>query len=148
MTLERCRLAHAGLMMSAGIAQRRGRSTFAFAGRQGATRFGVAAFLFRQPLPFYPQSMPLRFNAACFCLKPRLSSTFSPSLRSLQSSSIFLRRNCPPQRWTADHTRTFAAMAPKQATLGYVRSSQTTLGCGDALRYRLSAGDAMLTANR
>ena len=89
--------------------------------------------------------MPLRFNVACCCLKPRLPATFLPSLRSLQSSSV-LRGNYPQQRCGADQARTFAAMAPKQATLGYVRSSQTTLGCGDALNYRLSVGDAMLTA--
>ncbi|KAL6169159.1 ATP-dependent DNA ligase Cdc17 [Exserohilum turcicum] len=62
--------------------------------------------------------MPLRFNASCCCIKPRLSFALQPSLRSLQSSSIVLRRNCLPQRWSADHARAFAAMAPKQATLG------------------------------
>lgn len=107
---------------------------FRVGGRQGRDAlWTTAACLFRLPLPLHHQSMPLRFNASCCCIKPRLSFALQPSLRSLQSSSIVLRRNCLPQRWSADHARAFAAMAPKQATLGYVKSSQTTLGCGDTL---------------
>jgi hypothetical protein len=90
--------------------------------------------------------MPIRFNASYCNLIPRLSCSRLPPVRSFQSSSILLRRNCPQQRWSAHDLGTFVVMAPKQATLGYVKSSQTTLGCGDTHNHHYLVYSAMLTA--
>jgi hypothetical protein len=79
-------------------------------------------------LTLHNQDMPVRFNASyCAALAPRRSCSRLPS--SQLRTTLVLR--------PYSHTRstltecTFATMPPKQATLGYVKSSQTTLGCED-----------------
>lgn len=89
--------------------------------------------------------MPFRFNAACCSFTPRYKLTLLPSIQPLQSSSIFLRCNYPQQPSGAHNVRTFVAMAPKQATLGYVKSSPTTLGCGGNIRLYPLSYPAILT---
>jgi hypothetical protein len=83
--------------------------------------------------------MPLRF-----------SSLYSTAIRPLcvkdhffprYTFSIALRRTyqtTPPLHWSsARELHSSLTMAPKQATLGYVKSSQTTLGCGDTTKWHV-----------
>jgi hypothetical protein len=77
-------------------------------------------------LPHRQQSMLLRFNPCTnsITLGLRYTAFFPCRRRHNLTSPSSTRDNC-----------LLAAMAPKQATLGYVKSSQTTLGCGDTFRY-------------
>jgi hypothetical protein len=125
-------------MMSAGVG-----GPLDFRDAAGASRLRPACRL--DHCLYSSQSMLFRFNAACSTLIPRLYLKSTPPIRLLQSSSILLRRNCLQQRSGAHDIRTFVAMAPKQATLGYVKSSQTTIGCGDSNNQHLLAYCAILT---
>ena len=70
--------------------------------------------------------MPIPFSAlGCTALPLRLARrTLQPIQQQLLSSAILYRH----PHWSSQ-LRNFATMPPKQATLGYVKSSQTTLGC-------------------
>lgn len=104
----------------------------------------------RQPKFLRPlhrqQSMPLRSNpipsATYRLLVPCNSSLFTPTHCLAKT---FLRRDCPLQYWSARDTRGYLTMAPKQATLGYVKSSQTTLECGDTTRIDMMMYEPTLT---
>ena len=62
-------------------------------------------------------------------LRPFGRPAFTVSTPAYLASLLYL---CPPQLHRPFHglTQSDLMMAPKQATLGYVRSSQQTLGCG------------------
>jgi hypothetical protein len=79
-------------------------------------------------LTLHNQDMPVRFNASyCAALAPRRSCCRLPS--SQLRTTLILRPYSPTRSTLTECT--FATMPPKQATLGYVKSSQTTLGCED-----------------
>ena len=84
--------------------------------------------------------MPLLFNLLSSTgIRPSfICRTFSSSIALQRATSVALYHSCysAPQ-YTARNIRSVIAMAPKQATLGYVKSSQTTLGCGEHLRIPL-----------
>ena len=66
-------------------------------------------------------------------LRPFGRLAFTVSTPAHLASLLYL---CPPQLHRPFHglTQSDLMMAPKQATLGYVRSSQQTLGCGVSWR--------------
>jgi len=75
--------------------------------------------------------MRLRFNVSSRTpVASRLPLTHLLSTRPRSTLSALLFR-CHGAPQSACNARDFAVMAPKQATLGYVKSSQTTLGCDD-----------------
>ena len=75
------------------------------------------------------QSMPVSFRvSSCTTLPLRLACRTLQAIRPQLLSSITSRR------FQSEGLQicSIATMPPKQATLGYVRSSQTTLGCEEA----------------
>jgi hypothetical protein len=112
---------HVRLMMSAQLAY--------FQREAGASpRRGCLNYLFpthRQ------QSMLLRFVSSYFgTIRPFHSHDHISTLSLQIGTAVILRRHHSlSPRWSTRDNCTLAVMAPKQATLGYVRSSQTTLGC-------------------
>jgi hypothetical protein len=82
--------------------------------------------------------MLLRFNLSRFrtirSLRPR-SHLLSVYLQLDIAGAARRHYLLTPERSARDICN-LAAMAPKQATLGYVKPSQTTLGCGDTLVQR------------
>lgn len=78
------------------------------------------------------QSMPLCCNAFQYtALVPRQLHRFSHPIRCFPLFHAANRHYSIFPHRVAHDSRKVVAMAPKQATLGYVKSSQTTLGCGD-----------------
>jgi hypothetical protein len=77
--------------------------------------------------------MPIPFNSAYLSTLRPLCARRSFSRSCLHTHSLFstLRLFNTSPKWSSHDNCTSAIMAPKQATLGYVKSSQTTLGCGD-----------------
>jgi DNA ligase-1 len=81
--------------------------------------------------------MLLRFNSLLStAIRPPRLCTNSIALGLRYPASLASRghHNLTSRSSTRDNCL-LAAMAPKQATLGYVKSSQTTLGCGDTVRH-------------
>jgi hypothetical protein len=87
--------------------------------------------------PHRQQSMPLCSNSTTLTALKSLHARSAIHKSYFCCSTLFrsLRDYHLPPRWGARDNYIGIAMAPKQATLGYVKSSQTTLGCGDTSKW-------------
>lgn len=102
------------------------RSGFARQARLNASILGVSLNLCAS----IRQSMPVSFRvSSCTALPLRLACRTLQPIRPQLLSSITSRR------FQSEGLQicSIATMPPKQATLGYVRPSQTTLGCEQAI---------------